>query len=92
MHSYAVANIVNLPTVLLQLVESACPFAALTGIAPEKMHSLKDHCLWLLSHPISLFFLPPLFVLEILMLEIPSCSASGIHPSYPRVQHSNLRR
>jgi len=57
------------------LVSLACPFAALTGIIPEKGHSPKAHCLWLLSYPSPLFFFPPLFVLQILMMEIPSCTA-----------------
>jgi len=38
------------------LVSLACPFAALTGIIPEKGHSQKAHCLWLLSYPSTLFF------------------------------------
>ncbi|HII69003.1 TPA: hypothetical protein HA270_03945 [Candidatus Woesearchaeota archaeon] len=57
----------------------------MAGIIPEKMHSLKAYCLWLLSHPITLSFFPPLFVLQIRMVEIPSCTAARAHPSCPQV-------
>jgi len=50
------------------LVSLACPFAALTGIIPEKGHSKKAHCLWLLSYPSTLFFFHPLLLLRVLML------------------------
>src|SRR3989338_8912173 len=60
----------------------ACLFVTALGIAHEKMHSLKAHCQWLLSHPSPLFFFPPLFVLQILMMNIPSCTAESpiLHP------------
>jgi len=55
------------------------------------MHSLKAHCLWLLSHPIPLFFLSP-----------PACAemddnnsvvhSIATHPSTPPAQRSILRR
>ena len=51
------------------------------GHRSRKMHSLKAHCRWLLSHPSTLFFLSPLFVLQILRQIIPSCTAARAHPS-----------
>ena len=52
------------------------------------MHSLEAHYLRLLSHPSPLSFFLPLFMLQILMLVIPSCTAAHAHPSTTQVAAS----